>query len=95
MVSVPLNIHKTDNHFIICESRQDNVTQFFLWTLNGETFLRYIQEDLASSLHPGDFVIKHNLICHKVDNVKEAIESARELLFYTFPLMALTSTLLK
>lgn len=44
--------------------------------LTGETFVTYIIEQLVLSLYPRDTVIMDNLRCHKVEEPKEAIESA-------------------
>jgi transposase len=85
MDSAPLNTPKTTT--ILSSVRADGTTirKFFSGALNGGIFLRYIQEDLTPSLHPGDFVIMDNLRCHKVDGVKEAIESAGAFVLYLPP----------
>jgi len=67
--------------------RADGTTirKFFSGALNGETFLKYIHEDLAPSLHPWDFVIMGDLRCHKVQGVKEAVKSAGAFVLYLPP----------
>lgn len=85
MDSAPLNTPKTTT--ILSSVRADGTTirKFFSGALNGEIFLKYIQEDLVPSLHPGDFVIMDNLRSHKVEGVKEAIESAGAFVLYLPP----------
>jgi transposase len=85
MDSAPLNTPKTTT--ILSSVRSDGTTirKFFSGALNGEIFLKYIQEDLAPSLHPGDFVIMDNLRCHKVQGVKEAVESVGAFVMYLPP----------
>ena len=53
--------------------------------MNSETFLAYTQQCLAPSLRPGDVVIMDNLSSHKVEGVREAIESADATLWYLPP----------
>ncbi len=43
--------------------------------MTGALFLKYVQEFLCPTLHPGDIVIADNLRSHKVAGVKEAIEA--------------------
>ena len=43
--------------------------------MTGALFLKYVQEFLDPTLHPGDIVIADNLRSHKVAGVKEAIEA--------------------
>jgi hypothetical protein len=95
MDSASLNTPKTTT--ILSSVRADGTTirKFFSGALNGEIFLKYIQENLAPSLHPGDFVIMDNLRCHKVQGVKEAIESVGAFVLCTFRPIVLTSTPLK
>ena len=85
MDSAPLNTPKTTT--ILSSMRADGTTirKFFSGALNREIFLKYIQENLAPSLHPGDFVIMDNLRCHKVQGVKEAIESVGAFVMYLPP----------
>jgi transposase len=85
MGSAPVNTPKTTT--ILSSVRADGTTirKFFSGALNGEIFLKYIQENLAPTLHPGDFVIMDNLRCHKVKGVKEAVESAGAFVMYLPP----------
>lgn len=50
-----------------------------------KTFLDYIKNTLAPTLHKGDIVIMDNLRCHKVKGVKEAIEEAEVSVVYLLP----------
>ena len=43
--------------------------------MTGTLFLKYVQEFLCPTLHPGDIVIADNLRSHKVAGVKEALEA--------------------
>ena len=53
--------------------------------MNGETFLAYVQQQLAPTLHPGDIVVLDNLAAHKVAGVREAIEKVGAKLVYLPP----------
>ena len=53
--------------------------------MNGETFLAYIQQQLAPTLQPGDIVVLDNLSSHKVSGVRETIERAGATLLYLPP----------
>jgi transposase len=53
--------------------------------INGEIFLRYVEQHLAPTLQPGDIVILDNLNAHKVAGVREAIEKAQAHLLYLPP----------
>jgi transposase len=53
--------------------------------INGELFLKYVQECLCPTLHPGDLVIMDNLSSHKVEGVRDAIEAAGVELRYLPP----------
>lgn len=44
--------------------------------MDGESFLAYVKQILAPTLHPGDIVVLDNLNCHKVSGVEEAIRAA-------------------
>lgn len=53
--------------------------------INGEIFLRYVQQHLAPTLQPGDIVVMDNLNAHKVAGVREAIESVQAQVLYLPP----------
>lgn len=44
--------------------------------IDGESFLAYVRQVLVPTLQPGDIVIMDNLPAHKVDGVRQAIETA-------------------
>ena len=44
-------------------------------TMTGALFLKYVQEFLCPTLHPGDIVLADNVRSHKVAGVKEAIDA--------------------
>ena len=53
--------------------------------INGELFLAYVQQQLAPRLQPGDMVVMDNLSSHKVQGVREAIESVGARVVYLPP----------
>ena len=53
--------------------------------INGESFLRYVEQFLVPSLKPGDIVIMDNLGSHKSDAVRLAIRNAGARLFFLPP----------
>jgi len=54
-------------------------------SINGELFLQWLREGLIPTLKKGDLVILDNCSIHKVDGVKQAIESAGARLMYLPP----------
>ena len=53
--------------------------------MTGALFLKYVQEFLCPTLHPGDIVIADNLRSHKVAGVKAAVEAVGAHLRYLPP----------
>ncbi len=53
--------------------------------INGDIFLAYARQQLAPTLKPNDIVVMDNLSSHKIDGVREAIESAGAQLLYLPP----------
>jgi transposase len=51
-------------------------------SMNGATFLAYIEQCLVPTLRRGDIVVMDNLAAHKVAGVAEAIAAAHARLFY-------------
>lgn len=51
-------------------------------TMNGPTFVGYVEQSLAPTLQNGDIVFMDNLRTHKVAGVREAIEAAGAQLRY-------------
>jgi transposase len=51
-------------------------------SIDGESFLAYVEQFLAPALHPGQIVAMDNLSSHKVAGVREAIEAAGAHLLY-------------
>lgn len=83
--STPLNTPKTTT--IVSSVRLDGTTvpKFLSGAMNGSMFLDYIQHKLVPTLHAGDLVIMDNLRCHKVKDVKEAIQQTGAQLLYLPP----------
>ena len=52
---------------------------------DGEIFLAFLDEVLCPALHPGDVVVMDNLSSHKVDGVRQRIESCQAELLYLPP----------
>ena len=63
---------------VIAALRHDAITApcVFHGPINGESFLRYVEQSLAPMLKPGDLVIMDNLGSHKDEAVKTAIKMA-------------------
>ena len=59
--------------------------EFFQGSLNGKNFLSYVKNTLIPTLKKGDIVVMDNLSCHKVKEVKEAIEEAGASVLYLPP----------
>jgi len=57
----------------------------FNGAINGEAFLDYVEQVLASALRRGDIVIMDRIGSHKVVGVRQAIEGAGERLLYLPP----------
>jgi len=53
--------------------------------MNGETFVAYVEQCLAPTLGRGDIVVMDNVPAHKVEGVREAIESVGATLRYLLP----------
>jgi transposase len=53
--------------------------------MNGAIFRAYVEQQLVTTLRPGDTVIMDNLAAHKVAGVREAIEAADARLVYLPP----------
>jgi transposase len=53
--------------------------------MNGETFVAYVEQCLAPTLGRGDIVVMDNVPAHKVEGVREAIESVGATLRYLPP----------
>ena len=53
--------------------------------INGQAFVAWVEQFLASQLRPGDIVVMDNLSSHKVAGVKSAIEGAGAALRYLPP----------
>jgi transposase len=53
--------------------------------INGAIFRAYVEQQLVTTLRPGDTVIMDNLAAHKVAGVREAIEAVGAKLVYLPP----------
>lgn len=53
--------------------------------MNGDVFRAYVQQQLVTTLHPGDLVIMDNLASHKVSGIRDAIEAVGAQLVYLPP----------
>jgi len=71
----------------IAALRHDAITApcVFDGPINGESFLRYVEQFLRPTLKPGDIVIMDNLGSHKGDAVRAAIRAAGARLLFLPP----------
>jgi len=71
----------------IAALRHDAITApcVFDGPINGESFLRYVEQFLLPTLKPGDIVIMDNLGSHKGEAVRAAIASAGARLLFLPP----------
>lgn len=53
--------------------------------INGAVFTAFVRQVLLPTLHPGDLVVLDNLSAHKVEGVREAIESVAAQVVYLPP----------
>jgi transposase len=53
--------------------------------LNGELFLKYVQQELAPHLRPGDILVMDNLSTHKVQGVADALAHREARVVYLPP----------
>lgn len=53
--------------------------------MNGNIFLAYVEQVLMPTLKQGDIVVMDNLAAHKVDGVREAIETVGATVLYLPP----------
>ena len=53
--------------------------------LNGELFLKYVRQELAPHLRPGDILVMDNLPTHKVTGVAEAVRARDARVLYLPP----------
>ena len=53
--------------------------------INGAIFLAYVQQQLVPTLHSGDIVIMDNLAAHKVNGIRQVIESVGARVLYLPP----------
>ena len=83
--AVPLNTPKSTA--ILSSVRLDGETVYttFPGGTNGERFQEYLRNHLLASLRPGDIVIMNNLRVHKMQGVREIIESAHASVVYLPP----------
>ena len=83
--SAPLNTPTSTTMLSTIRVDGETVPTFFAGALNGEQFKVYLQEMLAPKLKPGDIVVMDNLRTHKVEGVKEIIETAGATVLYLPP----------
>src|SRR5437764_9442207 len=53
--------------------------------LNGELFLKYVRQELAPRMRPGDILVLDNLQTHKVRGVVEALREREARVLYLPP----------
>ena len=82
---VPHGHWKTLTFIAALRSRAITAPCVFDGPINGESFLRYIEQFLVPTLKPGDIVILDNLGSHKGEAVRAAIKSAGARLLFLPP----------
>ena len=67
--------------------RADAITApcLFDGPINGESFLRYVEQFLVPTLKPGDVVVMDNLGSHKAAAIRQALRAAGARLIYLPP----------
>jgi putative transposase len=67
--------------------RADAITApcLFDGPINGESFLRYVEQFLVPTLKPGDVVVMDNLGSHKAAAIRQALRAAGARLIYLAP----------
>jgi len=82
---IPYGHWKTST--FIAALRHNRVTAPLLLdgTMNGQSFLAYVEQILAPTLKRGDIVVMDNVSVHKVAGVREAIEAREAILLYLPP----------
>ena len=53
--------------------------------MNGELFVKYVQQELAPQLRSGDILVLDNLATHKVKGVVEAVQAREATVLYLPP----------
>jgi len=78
--------HRKTSTFIGCLHEGGVIAPYVVdGAVNGALFVAYVQQQLATSLQPGDVVIMDNLPVHKAAGVRAAIEAAGAKLLYLPP----------
>jgi len=83
--STPLNTPASTTILSSIRTSGETVYTTFAGAMNGDRFKEYLRECLTPTLKPGDIVIMDNLRSHKVQGVKELIESVGATVFYLPP----------
>lgn len=83
--SIPLNTPTSTTMLSTIRIDGEAVYTTFPGALNGERFKEYLQNTLVPRLRVGDIVVMDNLRSHKVQGVKELIESAGAMVLYLPP----------
>jgi transposase len=82
VASVPHGHHKTST-FIGCLHEGGMICPYVLdGAVNGELFVSYVEQHLATALRSGDIVFMDNLPVHKLAGVRAAIEAVGAQLLY-------------
>jgi transposase len=83
--AIPLNTPKSTTMLSSVRMNGETVYTTFAGAVNGERFQEYLRDHLCAALRPGDIVIMDNLRSHKVQGVREIIESAGATILYLPP----------
>ena len=83
--SAPLNTPTSTTILSSVRADGEKVYTTLDGALNGERFKEYLREKLIHTLKPGDILIMDNLRSHKVQGVKELVESVGAKIMYLPP----------
>ena len=83
--SAPLNTPTSTTMLSTVRLDGETVYTTMAGSLNGERFKEYLRDSLVPKLRHGDIVIMDNLRSHKVQGVKELIETAGASVLYLPP----------
>jgi transposase len=83
--NAPVNTGKRTTIVSAIRLNGETVYTTFQGSLNGEIFKKYLTQELAPWLHPGDIVVMDNAKPHKVEGVKDIITGVSAIVSYLPP----------
>ena len=83
--ATPLNTPKSTTILSSVRMNGETIYTTFSGAVNGERFQEFLRDHLSTTLRSGDIVIMDNLRTHKVQGVREIIESTGATVLYLPP----------